>query len=214
MILETMTAAEIAREMETDMPHIARKMEHISHAVRRNMLKSKRFPHIECVDYRSPSKNEWFIVVTYQTKRDMLYCPINVHRTRKGTRFAMRDQVKGTISFYNAHMINRYAEREKLSTGSTIETAKAFFSRHNAIPVHKTDTLPDGTMTVVAPTSRGAMYGVETREGFVIMNTYISDAAMCDGKKEAADEYRRELEPMLSRWEAAKGTPREYANKP
>lgn len=207
-----MNNAEIAREIKKDMPCIFKKTEWLIAKVKRNMLKSKTFPYNECIDYKSPNKNDWFISITFTTKKILMYIPINIHRTTKGLRFAMQSDGSGTIAFYNSHMINRYAERENLNTKSSIETAKEFFKTHNAIPIHEVDQMPDGTINIIAPTNKGALYGFRTPDGIVTMNTYISNNTLCDKKKEILNASRLELEPLMNQWETKSKIPREITH--
>lgn len=71
LIVDNMTNREMYNEILEDAPNVTVKLEHTLAKYRREIIKKTRFPVIfKAMDYISPKKNHWIIIIRAFSKKD------------------------------------------------------------------------------------------------------------------------------------------------
>jgi len=108
MLVPSMNSAEIFIELNKDFDNVLRKIEYLMPQIRRKQIKSKTKEVKIILDYKSPRKNEWILLI---------------RRSKKGHGISGFAYVKGDMNFYmigadgktlhhySPHFVKRYQER-------------------------------------------------------------------------------------------------------
>lgn len=201
MIVDSMTHAEVYRELERDRDAVTRWWRHNLDSQRRRVLKSTRFPLALWFDHVSPRKNRYlFFTRVFDKRMKRILTGIGaIRRTAEGMTIYtnwLGDQKLISPMVLTPHMFKRYAERCHVDKTGT-ELVKHYFMRN----AHGQDTK---NQKVVARSVRwngedhlsncvndGVLLG-HVVDGIFIARTFIT-YDMCSGLQSKEFERCREL---------------------
>lgn len=120
MIVESMTHAEVYRELERDRENLRRWMDHAHDRNRRKTLRLVRFPALWWLEYTSPRHITYHIeVVVTRRKYDLFHytCVITLRKEQRGyTVYLTGATGRINKTVFVQHVFDRYAERTHLDT--------------------------------------------------------------------------------------------------
>lgn len=179
MIVETMSHEEVAQEIIYDFPIVHRKAQYVLDKIKRDLIKSKKFPFLKIYEYVSPSKNKWLFVINVISKKEHHINCTNYHYTNIGFRacYYMSDGTSDKIAFFNGHFFARYAERKNLNIVDPLEKVKNFLltNRYVSFKKQKGDDLK-----IVGIINDGMVFGRKITPTIAIFNTFITPEMMSE----------------------------------
>lgn len=109
MIVPAMNSEEIIKEVVLDLPKVKNKIEYCSKDLRRAAIKSKSKFIFKWIDYKSPRKNDWVILL----KSTPSVCSTikAVHYWNKMGFNCLSIADDGVFHHYSSHFLERYNER-------------------------------------------------------------------------------------------------------
>lgn len=176
-----MTHEEVMKEILYDFTIANRKGDYIIDKLRRELIKSKKYPFLKIYDYVSPSKNKWLLIVEIFSKKEGSVICINYHYTDIGLRagYCMNNEDNNKVAFFNGHLFSRYAERKKLNIISPIDKMKSYFlSNPNLMLGKRMDLKDDEVYKTMGIVNDGMIFGKRITPDLAIFNTYISPDLM------------------------------------
>ena len=148
MIVTTMTAEEIYREIMRDLESVKRKGNAAGRIFQQEMLRKKIPYEMRTVSYKTAQWNEWQIIIRIYP--DNIYTSFYL----KGwddvgmvayTILFIRDGEDKFVIKYNSHFFKRYNERMNLGLTEPAKTLRHFFKNNYESEIAETQLLDDGT---------------------------------------------------------------------
>ena len=154
MLVETMNALEVHRELITDLEYVQRKGKIESEILRKAMLRKKQQLETCAITYKTPRRNDWNLIL--QIRPDFIKVAFYIKGwDRRGlVAYSIQFADLGTpqedkyIVKYSAHFFQRYNERMLLGFSDSGKVIKHFFKRNFDYEVGQSELLEDGTMLV------------------------------------------------------------------
>ena len=196
MIVPTMSTEEVIKEVQADIAIIMRKAEYTyDQSVRKQLLKTKKFPFVKAYDYVTPkTKNNWIFIIEVKSKSALGRTFINYHYTSIGIR-AVTIANETDFIFFTGHLFSRFVEREKLSVTNPVDKIKEFFKLNIDMNCHLEKKLEGGADEFIAYVKTGVVLGIKNKN-VVVCNTYLSNemlrkdqTLMVKGLKEELENY-------------------------
>jgi hypothetical protein len=203
MIVPSMSNDEIVKEILTDIAVVRRKLEYTAKDVRKQLLKTKKYPFIKCYDYISPTKNNWIYLLEFKSKSDIYMSFINYHYTSIGLRaglvtsFDLKSWDEDFI-FFTGHFFSRFVERENKVFVNPIDKIKLFFTLNADIMFAvKEEELEGGGREVIGTGNIGVVLGIKSSKGIFICNTYLSNEMLRKDQTLITSQLKEELDHYL-----------------
>ena len=179
LIVDNMTNREMYNEILEDAPNVTVKLEHTLAKYRREIIKKTRFPVIfKAMDYISPKKNHWIIIIRAFSKKDADVPVINyacVANAKGGFYAFMVSWYNNawTIIMFPPHLFQRYRDRflegDKTLTG--IDLIKYFFSRNRRL---ESDENVTDKRIINTSCEDGVCFGEEKEKNFIVLKTFVT----------------------------------------
>lgn len=140
MIVPAMSVTEIHNELVKDYDNCISRIDRDFKHYRRAIIKSTKFPmYFKPIDYTTPSRNKFVILVEAESKKnanDLLITLIGYYLRPEGIYAAMIVPSKNgdkKICIYPPHFFERYKERYLQNDLSALEVIKQYFKINSAI---------------------------------------------------------------------------------
>lgn len=201
MYTANMTPDEIDRETNADVRNVLAKIEAMSNAFRRKVLKANKFPVTMRFEQHSVRKNRWIISLVAESKKDVnemmfrdFYC---ICESPNG-KFVYRLLKHPTLFKYNTivlkpHFFSRYRERMGLEeTGE--ELIKKVMDRMNYV-IEEKYTREDGGMDYVLSFEDGVGLGDVIKDNKVsLVRTFVPKRMLFNDQLPEFQDYEASLE--------------------
>lgn len=191
MYVETMTFAQIAKEIKKDRFYLESKIGYVlgDSKYRRACLKlkDKAFHSFERVDFTSKETGiEYHLIPYVLGKRDFIKNSLgfSVFLTfRKHNRVwagFMYDNVT-KIAFFTPHFFDRYEEREGKDSTSRLDLMTSFFTRNRAFN-HTDYSHPEHPKSQFVTMDEGVGLGTKLEGSLLLVTTYVSNEMLYDSQ--------------------------------
>ncbi len=198
MIVSTMSKEEVIKEMLSDFDVVRRKSEYSIKELRRQLLKTKKYPLIQSYDYLTPkTKNTWVYILDLKSKNDIFQTFVNYHYTSIGFMAALVS-TDMSITFYTGHFFTRFVEREKLGISQPGEMIKKYFILNPFCQFEAQGKLNDGAKEVMGLVHSGVVLGVKTKNNIIVCNTYLSKDMLRKDQTLIANSLKAELDNYMA----------------
>ena len=134
MIIEGMTTQEIYNEFNNDLKSVVSKYIHLFPEMRRIAIKSKSKICKKIINYTSPRKNKWIIILTHNIKGATAQSCCYYYN-KQGLNLMLPNIQDGIPIHYTPHFLTRYKERFLINTNLNCVDLIIDFIQNNPINV-------------------------------------------------------------------------------
>jgi len=189
MIVPTMNSREILNEILIDVNAVQNKADSIAKNLRRSAIKSKSKTSFKFLDYKSPRKNDWVILLKSTTS----YCSTLtcVHYLNKMGFNCLLVSEEDRFHHLSGHFLERYNERFLHQFGlSKLELFKHFILHNSIATIEGLNSKDINIKRIIIKFKHGIAFGtLEIINGHEILDyrTFISSEMVLAFQKENVD---------------------------
>ena len=189
MIVPTMNSREILNEILIDVNAVQNKADSIAKNLRRSAIKSKSKTSFKFLDYKSPRKNDWVILLKSTTS----YCSTLtcVHYLNKLGFNCLLVSEEDRFHHLSGHFLERYNERFLHQFGlSKLELFKHFILHNSIATIEGLNSKDINIKRIIIKFKNGIAFGTfEIINGHEILDyrTFISSEMVLAFQKENVD---------------------------
>jgi len=189
MIVPSMNSGEILKEIITDVNAVQNKADSITKNLRRAAIKSKSKTSFKFLDYKSPRKNDWVILLKSTTS----YCStlLCVHYLNKKGFNCLMVSEEDHFHHFSGHFLERYNERFlHLDCISKLDLFKHFLLHNSVVSIESINPNDMNIIRIMIKFKHGIAFGtLENINGHNILDyrTFISQEMVLAFQKEKVD---------------------------
>lgn len=186
MLLQTMTYAEMRRELDRERDSFNRRAIEIMKSYEKYMRKTNKKKLDEVIDFKSRFKNRCYLrIVSENGHKNLSFQLFYLLLTRRNYSVIHLDTIHGTVKYFSSHFFTRVGERLNLKERSPLSLLFYFFRNINGFGIELGEEVEKGVFQSQMQCDLGMCLGYYHREiNFIENRTFLSNNMLTGSKLE------------------------------